>query len=449
MPPRTKWLAALLAVLIAATGCTSTTASSREQEATPTPIPTPIVPIKPTYQVQRGEVIKTVEFSGRIAPITEEELFFRTSGYVGVVYVERNDWVQAGDILAELETADLQNQLAQAQAELESVRYNSTRLLAEAEANLKIAELRLAQAHARYPDLTAAEVALRQAVDAEADAAQEYKTAKEDRPWEWRYERVQEAYTNMWDNAKDNLTLAQAQYDAVVAEQYISSLELEILEIEVDLARMRLEELQAGLDIQKMELTVKRLEDQLSDARIIAPFDGQILSLSLAEGRLVEGYTPVAIIADPSELEVSADPTNDELADLTEGMPVTIELVSQPGEEVPGAIRRLPYPYGGGGRSTGTESEERDKSTRVTLDMTGDETGYERGDLVRVTAVLERKEDALWLPPQAIRTFEGRKFVVVQEGDGQLRMDVKIGIESEDRVEIEEGLSEGQIVIGQ
>jgi RND family efflux transporter MFP subunit len=449
MTPRTKWLAALLAVLIAATGCTSTTSSSSEQEATPTPIPTPIVPIKPTYQVQRGEVIKTVEFSGRIAPITEEELFFRTSGYVGAVYVERDDWVQEGDVLAELETADLKNQLAQAQADLESVRYNSTRLLAEAEANLKIAELRLAQARARYPDLTAAEVALRQAVDAEADAAQEYKTAKEDRPWEWRYERVQEAYTDMWDNAKDNLTLAQAQYDAVVAEQYISSLELEILEIEVDLARMRLEEIQAGLDIQKMELTVKRLEDQLSDARITAPFDGQLLSLSLAEGRLVEGYNPVAIIADPSELEVSADPSSDEMEDLTEGMPVTIELVSQPGEGIPGSIRRLPYPYGGGGRSTGTESEERDKSTRVTLGMMADEAGYERGDLVRVIVVLERKEDALWLPPQAIRTFEGRKFVVVQEGDGQLRVDVTIGIESEERVEIEEGLTEGQTVVGQ
>jgi multidrug efflux pump subunit AcrA (membrane-fusion protein) len=62
---------------------------------------------------------------------------------------------------------------------------------------------------------------------------------------------------------------------------------------------------------------------------------------------------------------------------------------------------------------------------------------------------LERKDNVLWLPPQAIRTCEGRKFVVVQEGDAQLRVDVKVGIESEDRVEIEEGLTDGQIVVGQ
>jgi multidrug efflux pump subunit AcrA (membrane-fusion protein) len=85
----------------------------------------------------------------------------------------------------------------------------------------------------------------------------------------------------------------------------------------------------------------------------------------------------------------------------------------------------------------------------VTLEVPVNEAGLERGNLVRVTVVLERKDDVLWLPPQAVRTFEGREFVVVQDGEAQLRVDVKVGIESEDRVEIEEGLTEGQIVIGQ
>jgi multidrug efflux pump subunit AcrA (membrane-fusion protein) len=72
----------------------------------------------------------------------------------------------------------------------------------------------------------------------------------------------------------------------------------------------------------------------------------------------------------------------------------------------------------------------------------------EPGDLVRVTVVLERKDDALWLPPAAIRTFEGRRFVIVQEGAGQRQVDVTVGIESEDRVEIVDGLEEGQVAIG-
>ena len=444
---RVIYIAMLLVTLIATAGCS--TSPPQEEAATPTPIPTPIVPTKPTYTVQRGEVVKKLQFTGRIAPVVEEELFFRTSGYVGVVLVERNDAVQADDILAELETTDLQNQLAQARAELKSIRLNSEQRIAEAKTNLQIAELRLEQARTRIPDLTAAEIALEQAIRAEADAAYEYEKAQ-NRPWEWKYEHVQEAYTEAWQNAKDNLAIAQANYDSAVDEQYARKLEVTILETEVENARRQLEQIEAGLDIETAELTVKRLEAQLSDARVVAPFDGVVLSLNLVEGRLVDAYRPVAIIADPDKLEVSADLLDRQLRELSEGMPVTAVLFNRPGEEIKGSIRVLPYPYGGGGRTQGVEGEtEEDKSTRVTLEATPEEAGYERGDMVRVTVVLERKDDVLWLPPQAIRTFEGRKFVVVQEGEAQQRVDVKIGIEGEDRVEIEEGLTEGQTIIGQ
>jgi RND family efflux transporter MFP subunit len=441
-------LIALVGGLVLPTGCSSTPSPSADEEATPTPLPTPIVPTKPVYEVQRGEVTKIVQFTGRIAPVVEEELFFRTSGYVEIVHVERDDWVEAGDILAELETTDLQNQLAQARADLEAVRLSSARQLAEAQASLTIAQLRLEQARARYPDLTAAEIQLQQAIQREADAVEEYEKA-ENRNWEWRYEENRKPYDDMLQRARDDMAIAQANLDAARAEQHIASLELTILETEVSLAQMRLDEIEVGIDVQKIELTVKRLEDQLADARLIAPFDGQLLSLSVAEGRMVEAYDAVAIIADPDQLEVSADPADSEMQDLAEGMACTAMLVSQPGDEMPAQIRRLPYPYGGGGRSEGVETEDRDRSTRITMEVSPEEGGYERGDLVRVTVVLERKDDVLWLPPQAVRTFEGRKFVVVQEGEGQVRVDVTIGIESEDRVEIEEGLTEGQIVIGQ
>ena len=73
----------------------------------------------------------------------------------------------------------------------------------------------------------------------------------------------------------------------------------------------------------------------------------------------------------------------------------------------------------------------------------------ELGDLARVTVVLEQKDAALWLPPAAIRAFQGRSFVIVQDEDRQRRVDVKVGIESKDRVEILEGLEEDQVVVGQ
>ena len=70
------------------------------------------------------------------------------------------------------------------------------------------------------------------------------------------------------------------------------------------------------------------------------------------------------------------------------------------------------------------------------------------GDLVRVTAELERKDNVLWVPPQAVRVFDGRRFVVLIDGETRRRVDVKAGIETQDRIEIEEGLEEGQVIEG-
>ena len=445
MIQRTKHTAVILLALLAMAGCTGAPAAS--EEPTPTPIPTPIVPVKPTYRAERGEVIDSIDFTGRVAPVVEEELFFRTAGYVDAVHVKRDDFVRAGDLLAELEATDLENQLAQARSELEAIQLDAVQRLAEAQVTLNTAELNLARTRAGDPGpaVTIAQVNLERSQLALQDA-QEARQEVLDQPWLPDPEKALKAVDRQVHEAELSLRVAEAQHQQALQAQAMHHYTVQILEQEAALARHKLEEVETGLDLQRAQLAVQRLEGQLADTQVVAPFDGQVLSLSLSEGRLVEGYKTVAIIAKPDELEVSADLEDKELRELAEGMPVTVAPVSRPGDQITGTIRRLPYPYGGGGRSAGAEEE--DKSTRVALASSPGEVGLERGDLVRVTVVLERKDGVVWLPPQAIRTFEGRRFVVVQQGEAQLRVDVKIGIRSEDRVEIEEGLEDGQVVIG-
>ncbi len=349
-------LASLLLILLLALlveGCSS---SDAQESPTPTPYPTPIVPIKPTYEVQRGEVVDRLQFTGRIGPVVEEELFFRRAGRVEAVYAQREEFVNLGDLLAELEvTANLERQLAADQLALQ-----------RAEVNLETAELRLEMAKAQ--------------------------------PWS-----------------------STKEYEIAIREN------------DVELARIGLEE---------ASLNVEDLEAAIADAQIVAPFDGQILSEVLSEGRVVEAYNPVMVIGDISSLEARAKLGSSEVGQLEVGMPATIAFVSRPGEQVPGQIRRLPYQGGG------DAAEDADETTRVAVLASSDEVDFELGDLVRITVELEKKEDALWLPPQAIRTFEGRTFVLIQEGDVQRRVDVSLGIRGDDRVEILEGLTEGQVVIG-
>ena len=114
--PVRRLAAALLAVgLLAAgllTGCAPGAGSV--DLPTPTPLPTAIVPEKPTYTVQRGTVVDTVKFTGRVSPVEEAELYFRTDGRVLKVHVERGDSVLAGDLMAELDVEALYRQVTHA-----------------------------------------------------------------------------------------------------------------------------------------------------------------------------------------------------------------------------------------------------------------------------------------------------------------------------------------------
>jgi multidrug efflux pump subunit AcrA (membrane-fusion protein) len=454
---RSKWTIVLLAALVVLAGCTC--APARGGEATPTPIPTPVVPDKPTYVVQRGEVARVLEFSARVSPISEEELIFRVSGYVGEIYVERDDWVKAGDLLAELEVSDLKNQLLQAEAALESTISSNEQQIAEAQASLRTSELNLAIAEASdpAPQVVSAEVAVERAQMSLADAQEAYNEAWDPaRDWElnskWRkaaIEAERESTERRLKEAQLSLRVAEADYQQVLQNQRVHGYNVQIREQEVALAELRLEKLESGLAIEEMRLNVERLKAQLNDARLIAPFDGQVLLVSTAEGRAVTAYKPVIIVANVDALEVSTELDVEEMEELQEGMEVVCEPVGRPGQEFSGYIRRLPYPYGGGSR-VGT-AEDEDQSTRVALEQDPEELGLELDDRVRVTVVLESKEDVLWVPRQAISQFEGRRFIVIQDGDRQRTVDVNVGIEGTERVEIEgvtEELVEGWVVIG-
>jgi multidrug efflux pump subunit AcrA (membrane-fusion protein) len=61
---------------------------------------------------------------------------------------------------------------------------------------------------------------------------------------------------------------------------------------------------------------------------------------------------------------------------------------------------------------------------------------------------LQQKDKVLWIPLPALRTFQGKDFVLVVEGEVQRRVTVTVGIRSEDHVEVLSGLTAGQIVVG-
>jgi len=137
--------------------------------------------------------------------------------------------------------------------------------------------------------------------------------------------------------------------------------------------------------------------------------------------------------------------TTDITGRLAEKMKAIIEStdVSSPIKPANGVIRRMPYAFGG----TSTDAASKDKTIRITTDVSPQELGYKLGNLIKITVVLQKKENVLILPLSAVREFGGRTFVLAKNGAVQERVDVKMGIKELTRVEILEGVKEGMVVI--
>jgi macrolide-specific efflux system membrane fusion protein len=355
-----------LASLTLAAACSP--GATSQQKATPTPLPTPVSASKPTFTVQKGDITAQVQFTARVIPAVQEELFFRADGRVRNVYVRAGDTVTEGMVLADLVSLDSMERQAK-QQEID---------LRRAEINYEMAWLRQQLASTRTPE------------------------------WSTGYE-----------------------------------IEMKMQAYEVEMAELSLEETQ---------LRAENLGTAITDAQIVSPIDGKVLQISLVEGQEARAFQTYTIVGDDSELEVGTTLTSTQMQVLTEGLPAVIELPNRPGITLTGQVRSLPYPYGtGGGRQTSTSSQESqsaaDAATRISLDDSSLAEGFRLGELVSVTVVQEEKKDALWIPPAAIRTYEGRNFVVVQTEDLPKRQDIKIGIRNESQVEILEGLEEGQVVV--
>lgn len=430
--------------------------ASRE-EATPTPYPTPVVPTKPTYTVQRGPIAEQVKFTGRIAAVEEEQLYFKTDGRVAVVNVKQGDKVKAGDILAELEISDLLNQLAQAKVSLEtaqmqlrSAEASSGESETRAAIDLEIARLRLAQAKSQDPT-TEVEIA-RQHLEQAKNSLWSAQASRDSTCAEGRGSDCDSAQAQV-QSAEASVRIAELGLQQVLQGLESRAYDLKIMEQNVRLAELNYEKAAAGeadsvmaQDVARAQLVVDRLEAQVADARLTAPFDGDVTMVGAYAGRTVTAYRPVINVAAPGALEISADLTSETMAQLSIGQACSVNIVNYPTEEFHGSVRRLPYPYGTGGSSSAGTAEE-DRSTRISIDDAGG-VELEKGALVRVTVTLQEKDDVLWLPPEAIRTFQGKDFVLVIEGEGQRRVPVKVGIKAEDRVELESGVTEGQVVVG-
>ena len=381
-------LIALILGALLLTGCASqATFGDAITQGEPTPIPTPIVPSKPVYQVERGDIIYERRFFGRISPTLTSELAFQIDGRVLETYVEAGTEVTEGELLARLNTSALEAELLSAEEEL----------------------------------------AIAQSLFDSADSQVRYDSQR----------------------AQLNLEMAQLRYDYVLSQATdlpsgTQTLNISLRRIERDLAQVAVSELTEGVDpelrfdVMRAQKRVDEIKATIAKADLKATMTGRLVYFRPDPGETVLAYEPIAVIADLAILEITDEMDADDLSELSEGMAATIQRASIPGSVHTGTILSLPAPYG----------LATDQFVHVAFDEQPATDEFQIGDRMSFTVTIEERSDVLWLPSSAIRQFSGRNFIVVQNEGVQQRVDVRLGLEGDGRVEILEGAQEQQTVIG-
>lgn len=215
---------------------------------------------------------------------------------------------------------------------------------------------------------------------------------------------------------------------------------IQILRKQDDYEPEELEQLKIDFELKRTQIV--ELEETIADARLRAPFTGTIVSLTVKRGDMIQAYAPLGVIADLSQLAVAAEFSRENLKNVAVGMEAIVNINAAGTHR--GKVDRLPTATTSNNQNN---QDSIDKYLLVELDAWPE--GVTRGTPLSVVVITDRKENAVVIPPAALRSYNGRSYVQVVDNEGnKAEVDVEVGMQTSTQVEIVKGLEPGQKVVG-
>jgi len=249
---------------------------------------------------------------------------------------------------------------------------------------------------------------------------------------------VDSAYEALQD-ARAALRNAELSYFSSAAS--FNSYQIQIREAEnaVLVAELALERARTGggdpegaSAVRSAQLNLDQINADIARSSLYSPIDGVVLEVNIQPGDTVEAFTPVIVVGLPEPHEVIASLAFADAQELSVGLVGMCNVLNRPETAVQCAVRQIPL-----------SARDADQTTRIAASL--DDAAADQS-VIEVQMPLQVREDVLWLPPVVIRTFQNRTFVVLQTPDGPRSVDVQIGLQTDERVEIISGLNEGDVV---
>lgn len=218
------------------------------------------------------------------------------------------------------------------------------------------------------------------------------------------------------------------------AELDIATEQLRVAESDLNRARAATVEAQQQINLAEKNLSYQR--ERLSFTRILSPYDGLVTRRDRDPGGVAVPGSSLLQLISTNELWISAWVDETAMVGLATGQVARIVFRSTPAQSYRGAVARL-------GREADRETREFIVDVRV-KELPSNWTVGQRAEVFIETG---RKSFVLLLPRAFVVWRSGKPGVFVAAGGKARWREIKLGLEGGDKVEVLEGVKEGEHVV--
>jgi RND family efflux transporter MFP subunit len=272
------------------------------------------LPVVNIVQAKASASTSSLELPGNTEPINVAHIYARASGYIRERRVDIGTRVKAGQVLAIIESPEVDQQLEQARANVQQARA----ALAQAQSNLDQARAGVNQASANVVQARANEEIAKTTNDRWARLVSRGVLPKQ-----------------AGDERRTTLTAREAETQAAVAAGKTADAVVIARQADVSAA-------QAGIEAQAAN--VRRLEQLRGFERVVAPFDGVVSERKVERGDLVSadagGDRNLFTVVQGNVLRIKVSVPQTYAIDLHPGQPASVTVKERPGRTFQGTVAR-------------------------------------------------------------------------------------------------------------
>jgi RND family efflux transporter MFP subunit len=431
-----------------------------------------------TFTVVRANVEQAVVLSGKVETTDKADLGFASSGRISKISVKNNQNVKSGQVLAQLEIGDLladlrikQANLRATDVDLKSAKDELEKITAQENAKVENAYRNLLT-----EDLVATPHSLSYSVDAPvisgiydgSEGTYKIVIRREDTlssdmeiktfNLENSTRRVNKEAPTLFGTKGLYISFPDepTEYDDTIwyveipnksGDSYLSNYnayveaknarDLAIKEAQAEYDKILTQEGNSDSSIALAE--IQKINAEIRKNTIYAPFSGIVTNILKEVGENASVGEVVASVLGEERLEVVLQVSELDVSKLSPGTEVKISLDAFPGEEFVGTLKTI------NSRETKIDGVP---VYEAFVELKADpriKTGMSSNGKI----VLEKSENVLVVPAYVIEKAEGSNFVKILGADGKIgKREVTIGLTGSDNmVEIQSGLSEGESVV--